>query len=45
MRDLLRDITEKKYWVYGITEPDFDHAVDLVRELIDAPSGRIVVTT
>lgn len=22
--------------VYGITEPDFDHAVDLVRELIDA---------
>lgn len=43
--DQLRDITEKKYWVYGITEPDFDHAVDLVRELIDAPSGRIVVTT
>lgn len=36
VRDLLRDITEKKYWVYGITEPDFDHAVDLVRELIDA---------
>lgn len=36
MRDQLRDLTEKEYWVYGITEPDFDHAVDLVREMIEA---------
>lgn len=36
MRDQLKELTEKEYWVYGITEPDFDHAVDLVREMIDA---------
>ena len=36
MRDQLKNLTEKEYWVYGITEPDFDHAVDLVREMIDA---------
>jgi hypothetical protein len=36
VRDQLRDLIEKKYWVYCITEPDFDHAVDLVREMIDA---------
>ncbi|MDI5892819.1 hypothetical protein [Halomonas rhizosphaerae] len=36
MREQLRDLTEKVYWVYGITEPDFDHAVDLAREMIDA---------
>lgn len=36
VRDQLRDLTEKEYWVYGITETDFDYAVDLVREMIDA---------
>ena len=36
MRDQLRDLTEKDYWVCGITEADFDHIVDLVRELIGA---------
>lgn len=36
MRDQLKNLTEKDYWVYGINESDFDHAVDLVRELIDA---------
>lgn len=36
MRDQLKGLTEKQYWVYGITESDFDHAVELVREMIDA---------
>lgn len=36
MRDELKGLTESEYWVYGITEYDFDHAVDLVRELINA---------
>lgn len=36
MRDQLKELTEKDYWVYGITENDFDHSVTLVRELIDA---------
>jgi len=36
VRDQLKDLTEKAYWVYGITEPDFDHAVALVRQMIDA---------
>ena len=36
MRDRLKNLTEKDYWVYGITEPDFDHAIDVVREMIDA---------
>lgn len=36
MRDQLKDLTEKEYWVYGITEADFDHAVELVRKMIDA---------
>jgi hypothetical protein len=36
VRDQLKNLTEDDYWVYGITEPDFDHAVELVREMIDA---------
>ena len=36
MRDRLKDLTEKDYWVYGISESDFDHAISLVREMIDA---------
>jgi hypothetical protein len=36
VRDQLKRLTEKDYWVYGITERDFDHAVNLVREMIDA---------
>ena len=36
MRDQLKNLTEDDYWVYGITEPDFDHVVELVREMIDA---------
>lgn len=36
MRDQLKDLTEKQYWVYGIRDSDFDHAVELVREMINA---------
>lgn len=36
MRDRLKNLTEKDYWVYGIKESDFDHALNLVREMIDA---------
>ncbi len=36
MRAQLKNLTEKDYWVYGITESDFDHAIDIVREMIDA---------
>lgn len=36
MREQLRGLTEKDYWVYGITESDFDHSISLVREMIDA---------
>jgi len=36
VRDQLKNLTEDDYWVYGITESDFDHAVELVREMIDA---------
>jgi len=36
VRDQLEDLKEKDYCVYGITEPDFDHAVELVRAMIDA---------
>lgn len=36
MRDQLKDLTEHDYWVYGITESDFDHSISLVREMIDA---------
>ena len=36
MRDQLKNLTEKDYWVYGVTEPDFDHAINIVREMIDA---------
>ena len=36
MRDRLKYLTEQEYWVYGITESDFDHAVELVRAMIDA---------
>lgn len=36
MRHQLRNLTEKDYWVYGVTESDFDHAINFVREMIDA---------
>jgi len=36
VRGQLKNLTEKAYWVYGIADPDFDHAVALVREMIDA---------
>ena len=36
MRDQLKNLTEKDYWVYGIKDSDFDHAISLVREMIDA---------
>lgn len=36
MRDQLKELTEKDYWVYDITESDFDHAVNLIGEMIDA---------
>ena len=36
MRDQLKNLTEKDYWVYGVTESDFDHAITIVREMIDA---------
>jgi hypothetical protein len=36
MRDQLKNLTEKDYWVYGVTETDFDHAINIVREMIDA---------
>ena len=36
MREKLKKIPEQNYWVYGITEADFDHAVELVQELIEA---------
>ena len=36
MRNGLKEITEQKYWVYGITDRDFHHAVQLVQEVIEA---------
>ena len=36
MRDRLKGLTEEDYWVYGITESDFDHAVELVNDMIKA---------
>jgi len=36
VRDQLKSLTEKDYWVYGITESDFDHAITIVRKMIDA---------
>ena len=36
MRDQLKNITEKDYWVYGVTEFEFDHTINVVREMIDA---------
>ncbi len=36
MRDQLKNLTEKDYWVYGIKDSDFDHAIALVQEMIDA---------
>ena len=36
MRERLKEITEQNYWVYGITEHDFYHAVELVEEMIEA---------
>lgn len=36
MRERLKGLTEKDYWVYGITESDFDHSITLVKEMIDA---------
>lgn len=36
MRERLRDLTEEDYWVYGITERDFPHAIGLVREMLKA---------
>ena len=41
MREQLKNLTEKEYWVYGITERDFDHAVDLVREMIEARNEQL----
>ena len=35
MRDQLKNITEKDYWVYGVTEFEFDHTINVVREMID----------
>jgi len=36
VREQLKELTEEDYWVYGITEDDFEHSVSLVREMIDA---------
>ncbi|WP_394151080.1 hypothetical protein [Vibrio maritimus] len=36
MREQLKKLTEKDYWVYGISESDFDHVLDLVTEMIQA---------
>ncbi|PMG79268.1 hypothetical protein BCU83_13700 [Vibrio breoganii] len=36
MREQLKNLTEKDYWVYGISESDFDHALTLVTEMIQA---------
>lgn len=36
VRDQLKRLTEDDYWVYGISESDFDHVLTLVREMIDA---------
>ena len=38
MRDELKNLTEDDYWVYGISEGDFDYTVQLVREMIHARS-------
>lgn len=36
MRERLKGLTEKDYWVYGINESDFDHAISLIKEMIQA---------
>lgn len=38
MREGLKNLTENGYWVYGISEGDFDYTVQLVREMIHARS-------
>ena len=36
MRDRLKNISESDYWVYGISEDDFDHTVNIVDGAINA---------
>ena len=36
MRDSLKNLSESDYWVYGIRKEEFDHALQLVRDLIQA---------
>ena len=36
MREELKQLNERNYWVYGITKNDFSHAVELVQEMIEA---------
>ena len=38
MREILKGLTEKDYWVYGIKDSDFDHVIFLVWEMIEARS-------
>lgn len=35
MRDALKALSEKDYWVYGLNESDFDFTIELVSELIE----------
>jgi len=34
MRNLLKEITEKDYWCYGVNESDFDYTFDLVEKFL-----------
>ncbi|PHQ88381.1 MAG: hypothetical protein COB42_08945 [Sulfurimonas sp.] len=36
MRKQLKGLTEEDYWLYGIKETDFDHAINLVKEMVEA---------
>lgn len=36
MREILKDLSENSYWINGIKEGDFYHAVDVVKEMVEA---------
>lgn len=41
MRDRLKEINEEDYWVYGLSERDFDHVYDLVKKFISLSQAEV----
>ena len=40
MREDLKDTAENDYWVYGISEGDFDYAVELIQDAVNLRTER-----